>query len=70
MSIGLSLAIGTALALWFAGRVARATYQNFPIPLGPIALILAGSFLVAILSTVVPAQRAARLPPAEALRYE
>jgi predicted lysophospholipase L1 biosynthesis ABC-type transport system permease subunit len=66
----ISLAVGAALALWLASRVARASYQDFPLPMGPITLILLGSFLVAILSTVLPTRRAARLPPAEALRYE
>ncbi|HVA92396.1 MAG TPA: FtsX-like permease family protein [Chloroflexota bacterium] len=66
----ISLAVGAALALWLASRVARASYQDFPLPMVPIILILLGSFLVAILSTVLPARRAARLPPAEALRYE
>jgi putative ABC transport system permease protein len=68
--VALSLAVGASLALWLASRVARASYQDFPLPVAPIALILVGSFLVAILSTVLPARRAARLPPAEALRYE
>ncbi|HLJ32552.1 MAG TPA: FtsX-like permease family protein [Ktedonobacteraceae bacterium] len=66
----LSLLIGTTLALWLAYQVAHATYQNFPLPLWTIVLILAGSFLVALISTSLPANRAARLHPAEALRYE
>lgn len=68
--VALSLAVGTALAVGLAARVARATYQDVPLPLEPITLILLGSFLIAVISTVLPARQAARLPPAEALRYE
>jgi ABC-type antimicrobial peptide transport system permease subunit len=68
--ITLGLVIGAVLALWLAAQVAQLTGQDIPLPLGPIALILAGSYVVAVLSTVWPARQAARLPPAEALRYE
>lgn len=68
--ITLGLLTGATLALWLATQVARATYQDMPLPLVPIALIFLGSFLTALVSITPPAQRAARLPPAEALRYE
>ena len=68
--IATSLVTGAALALWLAYQIAKATYQNFPLPVGPIILILLGSFLVAGISTALPAGRAARVHPAEALRYE
>jgi ABC-type antimicrobial peptide transport system permease subunit len=66
----LSLLIGASLALGLAAQVARATYQDFPFPVIPIVLILSGSFLVALISTALPAWQAAHLQPAEALRYE
>ena len=66
----LSLLIGASLALGLAAQVARATYQDFPFPVIPVVLILLGSFLAALLSTALPAWQAARLQPAEALRYE
>jgi len=66
----LSLLIGASLALGLAAQVARATYQDFPFPVIPVVLILLGSFLAALISTALPAWQAARLRPAEALRYE
>src|SRR5262249_29397384 len=68
--ITLGLLTGATLALWLAIGGARATYQDLPLPLVPIVLIFLGSFLAALVSTAPPAQAAARLPPAEALRYE
>ena len=66
----LSLLIGASLALGLAAQVARVTYQDFPFPVMPVVLILLGSFLAALISTALPAWQAARLHPAEALRYE
>jgi putative ABC transport system permease protein len=66
----LSLLIGASLALGLAAQVARATYQDLPFPVIPVVLILLGSFLAALISTALPAWQAARLQPAEALRYE
>ena len=68
--ITLSLLIGTALALWVADQITSATYPGFPLPVIPLALILAGSYLIAFLTTVLPARAASRVRPAEALRYE
>jgi len=68
--ISLSLLIGAALALWLAFQIARAIYHDFPFPASAIMLILLGSFLVAFVCTFWPAQQAAKLHPAEALRYE
>jgi len=65
-----SLLLGSALAWWLAAWVAGQVYQSFPVPLGPMAMLFLGSYLVAFICTIVPAHRASRLPPAEALRYE
>ncbi len=43
---------------------------TFSLPWGQIGLILIGSYLAALLATIVPAYGAARIYPAEALRYE
>jgi putative ABC transport system permease protein len=68
--ITLSLLVGTVLALWTAYQVSRPLYHDFPIPVLTIILILLGSYLVAFLATSLSARQAARIRPAEALRYE
>jgi len=69
-TVGLSLLVGTVLALWIANRIVTSTYPSFPLPVLALALILAGSYLVAFLATVLPARAASRIRPAEAIRYE
>jgi putative ABC transport system permease protein len=66
----LSVLIGTALAVWQGYQVARVSYLDFPLPVWPLLLIVLGCLLIAIVSTTLSARRAARLRPAEALRYE
>lgn len=68
--ITLSLLIGTALALWTAYQVTSSLYPDFPLPLTNILLILLGCYVVTFLATTLPARHAARVRPAEALRYE
>jgi hypothetical protein len=68
--ITLSLLIGAGVAWWLAFQVAHQLYQAFPLPLEPLALLLLGGYAVAFVCTVLPARQAARVPPAEALRYE
>jgi lipoprotein-releasing system permease protein len=47
-------------------------FQEIPTVIDPvtIAWVMIGSVLIAILASVLPALRAARLHPVEALRYE
>jgi putative ABC transport system permease protein len=68
--ITLSLLAGSLLAWWLAYQITRQVSQQFPFPFGPVVLLLLGSYLVALLCTVLPVRRASRVPPAEALRYE
>jgi hypothetical protein len=68
--IAVGLLVGATLAIFLAYQIARATYQDFPLPVGPVAAILLSAFLAALTCTVLPARQAARLYPAEALRYE
>lgn len=66
----LSLFIGGALALWTAYQVTSSLYPDFPLPLVTLLLILLGCYIVTFLATALPARHAARVRPAEALRYE
>ena len=68
--IALGLLVGATLAIFLAYQIARATYQDFPLPVGPVAAILLSAFLAALACTLLPAHQATRLYPAEALRYE
>ena len=68
--IAVGLLVGATLAIFLAYQIARATYQDFPLPVGPVAAILLSAFLAALACTVLLARQAARLYPAEALRYE
>jgi putative ABC transport system permease protein len=68
--ITLSLLAGSLLGWWLAYQITRQVAQQFPFPFGQVILLLLGSYLVAFLCTVLPAHRASRVPPAEALRYE
>jgi ABC-type lipoprotein release transport system permease subunit len=69
--ITISVLVGASLALWLAYQVALLVYHDqFPVPVLPIILILSGSYAVAFVATLLPAHQAARLHPAEALRYE
>jgi len=47
------------------GAVARHTVEPLT-----VALVAAGAMLIAVLASILPAWRAARLHPVEALRYE
>jgi ABC-type lipoprotein release transport system permease subunit len=68
--IALGLLVGATLAIFLAYQIARATYQDFPLPVEPVVAILLSAFLAALACTLFPARQAARLYPAEALRYE
>ncbi len=65
-----SLLVGSLLAWWLVSSIARQFAQALTVPVLPVAALLVGSFVVVVLCTLAPAQRAARIPPAEALRYE
>jgi ABC-type antimicrobial peptide transport system permease subunit len=66
----LGLVIGTGLAWWLSIQIAHAASLDVSIPSVPVALLLIGSYLVALGCIILPAQRASHIPPAEALRYE
>jgi lipoprotein-releasing system permease protein len=67
--------IADALA-WFTGQEifdpSIYYFQEIPtiVELHTLAWIVTGAMLIAIMASILPARRAARLHPVEALRYE
>ena len=68
--ITLSLLVGSLLAWWLASQITSPVAQAFSFPFGTVVPLFVGSYLVVLLCTLLPARRASRIPPAEALRYE
>jgi putative ABC transport system permease protein len=71
----LGLIVGTVLGSWTAGQAADALYSRnafvgFQPPFITLTVILVGAYLTTLCTTYVPARAAARVRPAEALRYE
>ncbi|HYM97945.1 MAG TPA: FtsX-like permease family protein, partial [Candidatus Sulfotelmatobacter sp.] len=70
----LGLVIGTLVGVWESYRffVVDKSFGtvDFHVPVVEIAFILVGSYLATLLTTFLPARSAARVAPAEALRYE
>jgi putative ABC transport system permease protein len=65
--IGLACAIVVTYGLWFS--IIRDLNYPYVIPWGEIGILLAVSYLVALLATAAPIRRSAKVAPAEALRY-
>jgi putative ABC transport system permease protein len=70
----LGLLIGAGVGIWqsYTFFVTNQTFGavDFHVPVVEIALILVGSYLATLLTTFLPSRAAARVAPAEALRYE
>ena len=66
--VGAGLAIGMPIALW-GRRFAASLIESMPQDLTPIAAAAATMFVVALLAAYVPARRAARVRPMDALRH-
>ncbi len=67
---GAGLALGCALSVAFAGSLRDMLFgvrAADPLTFGVVGLVLAGA---ALLASYVPARRAARIAPMEALRHE
>ncbi|MFT5433103.1 MAG: putative ABC transport system permease protein, partial [Myxococcota bacterium] len=68
MAIGLGVVLGSGLAIWMGAGIASLTYEVDPLDL-PVLLGVIGVLVIAgVLATAVPAIRATRISPAEALR--
>ncbi|HEV3468037.1 MAG TPA: FtsX-like permease family protein [Pyrinomonadaceae bacterium] len=73
--VGLGVLSGTALGLFlarnlFASDELGVEATAFLVPWEMIVVVLAATIVVALLMTWIPARQAARIAPAEALRYE
>ncbi|HEX6347872.1 MAG TPA: FtsX-like permease family protein [Candidatus Dormibacteraeota bacterium] len=70
----LGLVIGALVGVWQSYRffVTDQAFGNvdFHVPVVEILLILVGAYLATLLTTYLPSRAAARVAPAEALRYE
>jgi putative ABC transport system permease protein len=72
-----SIIVGTALGLIVGHNVIadsqrQGTFENlaFSVPWGTLAVVFATVFAIAMATTLIPARRASRVYPAEALRYQ
>lgn len=68
--VGAGLVVGVPIAVW-SKRLAASAIENLPANNAfPIAFALTAMIAVALLAAYVPARRAARVDPMEALRHE
>ncbi|HLL97705.1 MAG TPA: FtsX-like permease family protein, partial [Rubrobacteraceae bacterium] len=71
----LGIGFGVALGLGFSGTLIDNIQQNIPgleyrVPWGALLLVIFVGYAASLLTTFLPARRASRIYPAEALRYE
>jgi putative ABC transport system permease protein len=71
----LGLGVGVALGLGFSGTLIDNIREGFPgmeyrVPWGALVLVVVVGYAASLLTTLLPARRASKVYPAEALRYE
>jgi putative ABC transport system permease protein len=71
----LGLGAGVALGFGFSGTLIDNIREGFPgmeyvVPWSALALVIVAGYAASLLTTYLPARRASRVYPAEALRYE
>jgi putative ABC transport system permease protein len=71
----LGIGVGVALALGFSGTLIDNISQNKPgleyqVPWTELLLVIVVGYAASLLTTFLPARKASRVYPAEALRYE
>ena len=71
----LGLGVGVALGLGFSGTLIDNIREGFPgmeyrVPWGALLLVVVVGYAASLLTTFLPARRASKVYPAEALRYE
>jgi putative ABC transport system permease protein len=71
----LGLGVGVALGLGFSGTLIDNIREGFPgmeyrVPWGALVLVVVVGYAASLLTTFLPARRASKVYPAEALRYE
>ena len=72
MGIGLGVGAGVLLGQAIIGRLFSfiTAGRTLPVPWVQIGIIVLGAYLFSLLTTILPALQAARIYPADALRYE
>jgi putative ABC transport system permease protein len=71
----LGLGVGVALGLGFSGTLVDNIREGFPgmeyrVPWGALVLVVVVGYAASLLTTFLPARRASKVYPADALRYE
>ncbi len=72
VGIGLGVGAGILLGQAVIGQLFSVITagRTLPVPWGQIGVIVLGAYLFSLLTTILPALQAARIYPADALRYE
>ena len=72
VGIGLGVGAGILLGQAVIGQLFSVITagRTLPVPWGQIGIIVLGAYLFSLLTTILPAVQAARIYPADALRYE